>query len=609
MASGPTATPRKMAQVSYAQERLWLLDRLDPGSPTYNLARAIRILGPLSTPALRDSFDGVVARHESLRTTFTEVDGQPMQVIAESRPFELPIIDLSDVPEAERESEMQRVIRQEAQRPFDLTRGPLLRAALLRVSQDDHVLLLLMHHIVTDAWSMGVLFREITQLYEAATTGRPSALPALPMQYADFARWQRASLTPDTVARHLAYWRAQLAGATPVLELPTDRARPAVRTPRGAVQHMVLPQSLLDRLKAVGRAANATLFMTLLAAFQTLLSRYTGQDDITVGSPSAGRGEVDLEPLIGFFVNTLVLRTDLSGDPPFSELVLRVREVALEAYSHQETPFEKLVEELNVQRSLSHTPVFQVMFMLQNAPRQTFELAGLTMNELDIDIGTAKFDLTVETAEVDEGLFCAFEYSTDVFEHATIVRMLEHFRTLLEGVAANPGQRLSALPLIAAPERRRLLTEWNDTAVTYPREQCLHRLFEAQAARTPDAVALVYRAQQITYADLNLRADQLAGQLRARGVGRGVPVGICIERSIDTIVGLLGILKAGGAYVPMDPTYPPARLAFMLEDSRAPVLVTVQRLLERVPRTGCEIMCLDRRRPLRRPAVPTPPVA
>jgi amino acid adenylation domain-containing protein len=584
---------QKICPVSYAQQRLWLLDRLDPGTPAYNIARAIRMRGFLSAPALRESLSRVVARHESLRTTFAEIDGEPMQIIATRRPFELPTIDLSALPQAERESETQRVIREEARRPFELTTGPLMRAALLRLSRDEHVLLLLMHHIVTDAWSMHVLFNEIAQLYEEATTGRKSPLPDLPIQYADFARRQRASLTPEVLERQLAYWRTQLAGVNAVLELPTDRARPAERTARGAVQRVVLPKILADRLLAVSRTANATLFMTLLAAFQTLLWRYTGSDDIVVGSPTAGRGEVDLESLIGFFVNTVVLRTKLSGNPSFRELLAQIREVALETYDHQDIPFEKLIEELNVARSLSHTPLFQVMFILQNAPKQTFELPGLTLDELEFDIETAKFDLTVDMAETDEGLLCAFEYSTDVFEHTTLTRMLAHFQALLEGIASDPGQRLSALPLISAHERHQLLVEWNNTAAAYPYDQCIHRLFEAQAARTPETVALVCRDQQVSYRELNSRANQLASHLRTRGVGRGVLVGSCIERSIEAVVGLLGILKAGGAYVPMDPTYPLQRIAFMLEDSRAPVLLTVQRLRYRVPGSASEIICVD----------------
>jgi amino acid adenylation domain-containing protein len=353
---------------------------------------------------------------------------------------------------------------------------------------------------------------------------------------------------------------------------------------------VVLPKILADRLLAVSRTANATLFMTLLAAFQTLLWRYTGSDDIVIGSPTAGRGEVDLESLIGFFVNTVVLRTKLSGNPSFRELLAQVREVALEAYDHQDIPFEKLIEELNVARSLSHTPLFQVMFILQNAPKQTFELPGLTLDELEFDIETAKFDLTVDMAETDEGLSCAFEYSTDVFEHATLTRMLAHFHALLEGIASDPGQRLSALPLISAHERHQLLVEWNNTAAAYPYDQCIHRLFEAQAARTPETVALVCRDQQVSYRELNSRANQLASHLRTRGVGRGVLVGICIERSIEAVVGLLGILKAGGASGTPGPLQ---RIAFMLEDSRAPVLLTVQRLRDRVPGSASEIICVD----------------
>jgi len=584
---------RSMAPVSYGQERLWLLDRLEPGTPAYNLARAIRIRGFLDADAIRDSLQALVARHESLRTTFAEVDGQPMQIIKGAGPFELPIADLSRLSEPARSSGAQRLIGEGARRPFDLTRGPLFRAALLRLQRDEHLLLLVMHHIITDGWSMSVLFKELARWYEAVAANRPSPLAELSMQYADFARWQRGSLTDDALERQLAYWRTQLAGADFVLELPADRPRPPVRTARGAVQHRVLPRELADRLRAVGRSANATLFMTLLAACQTLLFRYTGMDDIVLGSPAAGRSRVELEPLVGFFVNTLVLRTSLAGDPTFRELLGRVRNVALEAYENQEAPFERLVSALNIPRSLTHTPVFQVMFILQNVPKQTFELPGLTLEELDTDAGTAKFDLTVEMAELDDGLWCSFEYSTDIFDQATVTRLLDHFAILLDGIARDADQRLSALPMMGEAERQRLLIEWNHTAAAYPRRACIHHLFEAQATRTPNAVALRCRDQRMTYAELNAQANQLCSELRARGVGRGVSVGVCIDRSVETVVALLGVLKAGGAYVPMDPQYPRPRLAFMLADSRAPVLLTVRRLTEHVPSGGCEVVCLD----------------
>jgi amino acid adenylation domain-containing protein len=584
---------QKIGPVSFAQQRMWLVDRLDPGNPAYNIARAIRIRGSLSTEALRESLRTIVTRHESLRTTFAELEGEPVQVITAEGSLECPTIDLSDLPKPERESETLRLARDEAQRPFDLARGPLLRAKLLRLGGEEHVLVLVMHHIVTDAWSMSVFFRELGQLYEALALGRPSPMRDLSIHYGDFARRQRESLKGEVVERHLAYWRRQLAGADPVLELPSDLARPTVRTPLGATERVVFASALRDRLKAVGREANATLFMTLLAAFQVLLWRYTGRNDLLIGSPSAGRHEVELEPLIGFFVNTLVMRTDLSGNPPFRELLGRLREVALEAYAHQDVPFEKVIEALQIPRSLRHTPLFQVMFILQNAPRQTFELAGLTLEELEFDSETAKFDLTVEMAEIDEGLSCAFEYSTDVIEQATVARMLGHFQTLLEGIVADPGQRLSDLPLMGLAERHRLLVEWNDTAANYPRDRCIHELFEAQAEQTPAAVALACRDRAVTYRELNARANQLACYLRRRGVGRGVLVGICVERSIEAVEGLLGILKAGGAYVPMDPAYPRERLAFMLEDSRATVLLTVEQLIERVPTAASEIICLD----------------
>ena len=588
-----SAKVEKVRPLSYAQLRLWLLDRLDPGDFTYNIARAIRIRGDLSRDALGESLRAVVARHESLRTTFVEMNGEPMQVIHEDHPVQVPAIDLGGVPGDERDAAALRLVRDEARRPFDLIRGPLMRTTLLRLDEGDHLLVLLLHHIVTDAWSMSVLFDEIGQLYESSVTGRPSSLPRLPLQYSDFTSWQRDFLKGDVMDRQAAYWRAQLAGAEAVLELPTDRPRPAVRRAYGAVQRRVFSSALRDRLKTVALEANATLFMILLAAFQTLVMRYTGRDDVLVGVPTAGRREVELESLIGFFVNTLVIRTDLSGDPTFGEVLSRVREVTLDAYAHQDLPFEKLIEMLGVSRSLSHSPLFQLMFILQNAPRQRFELVGLTLEELEIDPGTAKFDLTVDMAEVDDGLSCAFEYSTDLFEPATITRMLGHFQFLLEGVAADPGRRVSALPLMDSSELRQLVVEWNDTAADYPRDACIHQVFAAQARRTPEVVALICRDQRMTYRELNARSNQLANHLRARGVGRGVLAGICIERSIEAVIGLLGVLKAGAAYVPLDPAYPPARLSFMLQDSGAQVLLAKHHLREWAPAPSAELISLD----------------
>jgi amino acid adenylation domain-containing protein len=584
---------RKIYPVSFAQQQLWVLDRLDPGTPAYNIPYAIRARGTLSIPALRESLREIVARHESLRTTFAEIEEEPVQIVGDASPLDLTTIDLSDVSESGRESEAMRLARDEAQRPFDLISGPLLRASVLRLSADEHLLLLVIHHIVTDGWSMCVLLKEIGQLYDAYAAGRPSPLCDLPLQYGDFARWQRESLRGDVLDRHLVYWRGRLAGADPVLELPADRVRPGRRRPDGATQHALFSSALRDRLKAIGRESNATLFMTLLAAFQVLLWRYTDQEDLLIGTPAAGRNHVELEGLIGFFVNTSVIRTDLSGNPSFRELLRRVREVAVEASEHQDAPFVKVVEALQIPRSLSYSPVFQVMFVFQNGPRQKLELTGLTLQELEFDSGMAKFDLTVEMREEDEGLSCAFEYSTDIFEEATVTRMILHFRSLLEGVAADPDQRLTDLPLLDVAELRQLLVEWNDTAADYSRDKCIHELFEAQTERTPAAVALVCRSQPVTYGELNARANQLAHALRERGVQPGVRVGICVERSIEAVAGLLGILKAGGAYVPMDPAYPPLRLAFMLEDSRAPVLLTMRALVDRFPKGASEIICVD----------------
>jgi amino acid adenylation domain-containing protein len=435
--------------------------------------------------------------------------------------------------------------------------------------------------------------REIGQLYEAFAAGQRSPLADLPIQYGDFARWQRQYLAGDVLDRHVAYWRSRLFGADPVLELPSDRVRPARRTSHGATQRLLFSPSLRDRLKAFSQETGATLFMTLLAALQVLLWRYTDQHDLLIGTPTAGRNQLELERSIGFFVNTVVIRSDLSGNPPFQELIRRVREIALEAFEHQDAPFLRVIEALGIPRSLSYSPLFQVMFIFQNGPRQKLELAGLSLEELEFDTETAKFDLTLEMREEDEGLSCAFEYSTDLIEAETVARMAGHFQSLLEGIVADPRRRLSDLPLMCAAERHQLLVEWNDTAADYPRDTCIHELFEAQVDRTPAAVALVCRNRHITYAELNARANQVAHALRQRGVKPGVLVGTCVERSIEAVAGILGILKAGGAYVPMDPAYPPQRLTFMLEDSRAPVLLTIQKLVDRVPTGVSEIICLD----------------
>ena len=577
---------------SFSQQRLWFLEQWEPGIPAYNIPVAFRLIGSLNVTALRQSLSEVVRRHEALRTTFTVVEGKPVQVIAPSLTMILPVEDLQELPEPEREVTVRRRTTKEARRPFDLAQGPLVRATMLRLSREEHVLLLTMHHIVSDGWSMGILFRELSVLYEAFSGGKSSSLPELPIQYADFARWQQQWLQGEVLETQLTYWRRQLAGLL-VLELPTDRPRPAARTFRGAQQSLVLRKTLGEALQTLSQREGVTLFMALLAAFQTLLHRYTGQDDIALGSPIANRTRAETEGLIGCLVNTLVLRTDLAGDPTFRELLGRVQEVALGAYAHQDLPFEKLVEELQPERNLSHAPLFQVLFVLQNAPTSALELPGLMVSRVRVDKGSAKFDLTLTLVEGTNGLRGTVEYNTDLFDAATITRLLGHFQTMLEGIVADPGQRLSALPLMTAAERQQLLVEWNDTMRAYPERQCLHQLFEAQVGQTPTAVAVVCEGQELTYRELNRRANQLAHHLRSLGVGPEVLVGLCVERSVEMVIGLLGILKTGGAYVPLDPTYPKDRLAFMLEDTQAPVLLTRQRMVIGLPQCRAQIVCLD----------------
>ena len=566
--------------LSFSQQRLWFLDQLEPESCAYNLCSAFELLGRLDVPALEWSFNEIVKRHEALRTVFKSVNGQPFQNLLPSMTITLSVVDLRDiVSQTERESAVSRLSNAESLRPFDLVRGPLLRVTLLRVTEETHVLLLAIHHIVFDGWSMGILARELSVLYKNYCGGEPSSLPELRVQYGDFALWQRAWCQGELLDAQLSYWKRQLSHLPSLLELPTDKPKPPVQTFRGARQSFVLSKTLSTELKHLSRQHGVTLFMTLLAAYQTLLHRYTGQNDIVIGSPVAGRKPREVEDLIGFFLNNLVLRVDLSEKPTFLELLARVREVCFEAYAHQDLPFEKLVEELRPERSLTHNPLFQVTFALQNTPRFPLELGSVITNDLDTGGAIARFDLHLFMVEEEGGLQGWMSYNTDIFSSETISRMVEHMQVLLQGIVTSPNQRICDLPIFTAPAKRQLLIEWNDTEREYSAGKSIHQLFEEQTERTPEAVAVVFEDRQLTYRELNNRANRLAHYLRKLGVGPEVLVGICVERSMEMVVGLLGILKAGGAYVPLDPSYPAQRLEFMLADAQATVLLTQGGLL------------------------------
>jgi amino acid adenylation domain-containing protein/non-ribosomal peptide synthase protein (TIGR01720 family) len=555
--------------LSFAQQRLWFLDQLEPESPFYNMAAVVHFLGSLDVSALEQSLREVVRRHEGLRTTFLGVDGRPRQIIAEEPSLTLPVIDLSALLSTAQEAERRRLTAEEGEQPFNLAKGPLLRTKLLRLSDTEHVLLLTMHHIISDGWSTGVLVREFTALYEAFQAGKPSPLPELPLQYADFAVWQRQWLDGEVLEAQLAYWKRQLGGELPILELSTDRPRPAMQTFRGAVELVSLPKDLCKALTALSQREGVTLFMTLLATFQLLLHRYSGQDDIVVGSPIASRTSAETEGLIGLFVNTLVLRTDLSGELTFSQLLGRVREVTLGAYAHQEVPFEKLVEALQPERDLSRSPLFQVMFTLQNTPLPALELAGMKIRPMEVENTTAKFDLELIFEDTDDGMLGTLEYNTDLFDAATAAQMLGHYRSLLTAVTASPERRLSDLPFLTAPERSQLLLGWNDTFQDVPHNRSFQELFEAQVQRTPEAVAAVFSDQRLTYRELNRRANRLAHHLRGIGVGRDVVVALLMERSLELLISILAVFKAGGAYLPLDPDHPAGRILKVLEQSGA----------------------------------------
>ncbi|MFP2902325.1 amino acid adenylation domain-containing protein, partial [Corallococcus sp. 4LFB] len=581
------------APLSFAQQRLWFIDQLEPGSSLYNVPVAVRLDGELDAGALEDALREVVRRHESLRTTFELHEGQPVQRIRADARLPMAEVDLEGFTREQREEEVRRRLGLELAEPFDLNKGPLIRASLLRLERTEHVLLITMHHIVSDGWSLGVLIREVGALYAAFTEGRPSPLPALPLQYAGYAAWQRGWLQGETLQKEVDFWKNKLAGAPPVLELPTDRPRPAVRGNAGAVHTFVLPSFLAQRLKALARDEGASLYMVLLAGWQALLSRYSGQTDISVGSPIAGRTRAELEGLIGFFVNTLVLRAQVDGEATFRELLKQVRGTVLEAYEHQEVPFEKLVEALHPERSLSHTPLFQTMLALQNTPEGEARLPGLTMKPLELELRTSKFDVSVYFTETPQGLNGSVEYSTDLFEAQTVRRMVEHLRMLLEGVVAKPEESVGRLPLLTPAERQQVLVTWNQSQAEYARDTTIPRLFEAQAKRTPEAVAVVSGKQRLTYREVEAKANQLAHRLRKLGVGPESRVGLCVERTADVVVGTLGILKAGGAYVPLDPSYPKERLGWLLEDAQGPALVAHSHLLESLPPFSAQAVCLD----------------
>ncbi|HEX3252554.1 MAG TPA: amino acid adenylation domain-containing protein [Pyrinomonadaceae bacterium] len=579
--------------LSFAQQRLWFIDQMEPGNPFYNIVAAMRIKGLLNYAALDKSVTEIVRRHEILRTTFSSVAGQPMQVTHPPFAWSVPIIDLTDVDKDQREAQAQQLAQSEAQQTFDLSRGPLFSMKLLRLDEDDHTLLVTMHHIISDGWSIGVLNREVVTLYQSFAKGVESPLPELEIQYADYAAWQREWFTGDVLDEQLSYWREQLAGAPPVLELPTDHARPAVQTFHGATCDFTLDPSLAKALKALSRQHGATLFMTLLAAFKVLLWRYSGQTSVVVGTPIAGRTQVETEGLIGFFVNTLVLRTEVEAELSFVELLDHVKEVSLGAYAHQEVPFEKLVEELRPERSLSHTPLFQVMFILQNAPNDVLKLAGLEIEPLRVETKTTHFDLLLSMDDRDGQLSGTLEYNTDLFEESSIKRILRHYERLLEAVVANTDRPVSQLPLLSAEEQTQIVYEWNETYREFIPEIAVQELFERQAAERPDQLALVCGTKQLTYGELNARANQLGNYLRELGVGPDVGIGILMERSLEMIISVLGVLKAGGACVPLDIAAPPERLAYMIDDARAPIVLTKQPFLQRLSLNDARCVCLD----------------
>jgi amino acid adenylation domain-containing protein len=582
-----------IAPPSFSQQRLWMMHQLDPASPVYVLPAAFHIKGNLNIAALEKALNEILHRHEVLRTTFSFENGELMQLIAPSMELHLKRIDLQQIPKMEMEPEIDRLIHLEMRLPFNLGEGPLVRATLLQLSVEQYVLVLNLNHMVADGMSCGLMARELEKLYAAFSNGQLSPLPPLPLQYADYTIWERRCMQGTLLKSQLAYWKEQLGGAPPVLDLPADRPRPTRQTFNGALLPIELSLPLTNALKALSRREQASLFMTLLAAYKVLFYRYTGQADMLVGAPVANRSQEELEPMIGFFVNLLIFRTSLSANQSFRACLQQVRDVTSAAYTHKDLPFEKLVEELRPERDPSYHPIFQVLFALHAAPID-LDLIDLKCETIPVDNGAAKFDVYFELWETDGCVRGRIEYNTDLFDRSRIVRMAGHFKALLEGIVANPEQLISELPLLTEPERHQVLSKWNNTERAFPQDQCIHQLFEAQVARTPGAIAVISGQQNLSYAELNSRADRLAKQLRSWGVRPETLVGVCLERSPILLTALLAILKAGGAYVPLDPDYPKDRLQFVLQDAQAPLLLTHPEFADLFVLPDMQVVCLDK---------------
>src|SRR6185369_14229503 len=568
--------------LSFAQERLWFLSQLDGANVAYNVPSILKLTGQLDQGALKRSLNRIVARHEVLRTRFVQQAGTPFQQVLETLELELPVIDHSQLDSRQRREQSQRISTAEANRSFDLSRAPLLRALLIKETQQEHVLMVTMHHIISDAWSLGVMLRELGEIYRAEVEEREAKVEELEVQYGDYAEWQREWLKGEVLERELGYWKEQLATAPHMLDLPTDRPRPAIQTYRGARQSMGLPRDLVAGLERLSRDEGVTLFMVLLASFDTLLYRYTSQQQILIGTPVANRNRIELEGLVGLFLNTLVMRADLSGNPTFRELLRRVRQDTLAAYTHQFVPFELVIEALQPERSLSHSPLFQVMLTLQEEVQADLTMSDIVVSPLATEVSTAKFDLLLSCVHGKKSLGVMLEYNSDMFDDSTIAQMLGHWARLLEAVAANSRQRLSDLNMLTEAEYQQLIYDWNDTARDFD-GKCVHEMFEQQASEVPEAVALVFAEKSITYGELNRSANQLAHNLRKLGVGADSPVGICVERSELAAIAVLGILKAGSAYVPIDPAYPRDRVAVILQDASINILLSQTSMLDALP--------------------------